>query len=159
MTEKRFWLSPIVYDGEQRFVRDKSLIGEKSMSNNEVVDLLNELSDENEQLKQDKINLHRVMSRDRIRYLNENEQLKKSAKRQQSSNNECAKLIQEQQKENEQLKSTINTLTHDNTKMKKVLNTTKKENEHIKNTIQEAYNNERTKLGQSVLKQLMEAIQ
>ena len=52
MTEnKRFWLSPIVYDGEQRFVRDKSLIGEKSMSNNEVVDLLNELSDENEQLK------------------------------------------------------------------------------------------------------------
>ena len=61
--------------------------------------------------------------------------------------------------ENEQLKSTINILTHDNTKMKKVLNTTKKENEHIKNTIQEAYHNERTKLGQSVLKQLMEAIQ
>ena len=61
--------------------------------------------------------------------------------------------------ENEQLKSTINTLTHDNTKMKKVLNTTKKENEHIKNTIQEAYNNERTHIGKSVLKQLMEAIQ
>lgn len=61
--------------------------------------------------------------------------------------------------ENEQLKSTINTLTCDNTKMKKVLNTTKNENEHIKNTIQEAYNNERTKLGQSVLKQLLEAIQ
>ena len=62
-------------------------------------------------------------------------------------------------KENEQLKSTINTLTHDNTKMKKVLNTTKKENEHIKQVIKEAYNNERTQLGQSVLKQLMEAIQ
>ena len=33
----------------------------------------------------------------------ENEQLKKSIKRQQGSNNECAKLIEEQQKENEQL--------------------------------------------------------
>ena len=51
MIEKRFWLTSIVYDGEQRFVRDNSLIGEKSMSNNEVVDLLNSLSDENEQLK------------------------------------------------------------------------------------------------------------
>ena len=39
------------------------------------------------------------------------------------------------------------------------LNDLNDENEHIKNTIQEAYNNERTKLGQSVLKQLMEAIQ
>ena len=37
--------------------------------------------------------------------LEENEQLKKSVKRQQDSNNECAKLIQEQQKENEQLKA------------------------------------------------------
>ena len=61
--------------------------------------------------------------------------------------------------ENEHLKSTINTLTHDNTKMKKVLNTTKKENEHIKNTIQEAYNNERTQLGKSVLKQLLNNIE
>ena len=33
-----------------------------------------------------------------------NEHLKKSVKRQQDSNNECAKLIKEQQKENEQLK-------------------------------------------------------
>ena len=61
--------------------------------------------------------------------------------------------------ENEQLKSTINTLTHDNTKMKKVLNTTKNENEQIKQVIKEAYNNERTHIGKSVLKQLMEAIQ
>ena len=35
----------------------------------------------------------------------ENEQLRKSIKRQQSSNDECAKLIKEQQKENEQLKA------------------------------------------------------
>ena len=69
------------------------------------------------------------------------------------------KLTSKLLNENEQLKSTINTLTHDNTKMKKVLNTTKKENEDIKEVIKEAYNNERTKLGQSVLKQLMEAIQ
>ena len=61
--------------------------------------------------------------------------------------------------ENQQLKSTINRLTCDNTKMKKVLNTSKNENEQIKHIIKEAYHNERTKLGQSVLKQLMEAIQ
>lgn len=41
MTEKRFWLVPIDYYGEQRFVRDNTLIGEKSLSNKEVVDLLN----------------------------------------------------------------------------------------------------------------------
>jgi len=42
MTEKRFWLVPMDYYGEPRFVKDKKLIGEKSMSNQEVVDLLNE---------------------------------------------------------------------------------------------------------------------
>lgn len=45
MTEKRFWLVPIDYFGEQRFVKDKKLIGEKSMSNQEVVDLLNNQDD------------------------------------------------------------------------------------------------------------------
>jgi hypothetical protein len=40
-----------------------------------------------------------------------------------------------------------------------VLNELHEENQHIKNTIKEAYNNERTQLGKSVLKQLMEAIQ
>ena len=39
------------------------------------------------------------------------------------------------------------------------LNALHEENTHIKNTIQEAYNNERTTLGKSVLKQLWEAIQ
>ena len=37
---------------------------------------IKELSEENEQLKQDKTNLHRAMSRNRVRYLNENEELK-----------------------------------------------------------------------------------
>ena len=35
----------------------------------------------------------------------------------------------------------------------------KKENQYIKNTIKEMLNNERTEIGKSVLKQLMEAIQ
>ena len=39
------------------------------------------------------------------------------------------------------------------------LNDLTDENEHIKHTIKEAYNNERTQLGKSVLKQLLEAIQ
>ena len=34
----------------------------------------------------------------------------------------------------------------------------KEENQHIKNTIKEAYNNERTQLGKSVLKQLIQNI-
>lgn len=34
-----------------------------------------------------------------------------------------------------------------------------KENEQLKNNIKEAYNNERTMIGKSVLKQLMETIQ
>lgn len=40
-----------------------------------------------------------------------------------------------------------------------LLNELNDENEYIKNTIQEAYNNERTHIGKSVLKQLMETIQ
>lgn len=52
MTEKRFWLVPLDYYGECRFVRDNNRIGEKSMSNEEVVELLNVLSTENRQLKQ-----------------------------------------------------------------------------------------------------------
>lgn len=37
---------------------------------------MKQVLEENEQLKQDKTNLHRAMSRDRLRYLNENEKLK-----------------------------------------------------------------------------------
>ena len=40
-----------------------------------------------------------------------------------------------------------------------LLNTIYEENEHIKNSIKEAYKNERTALGRSVLKQLLETIQ
>ena len=40
-----------------------------------------------------------------------------------------------------------------------LLNELNDENEHIKHLIKEAYHNERTMIGQSVLKQLMEQIQ
>ena len=54
--------------------------------------------------------------------------------------------------ENEQLKNHIKTLQN---------NTKRLENQNIQtyNLIKEAYNNERTDLGRSVLKQLLEAIQ
>ena len=97
--------------------------------------ILNELYDENNELRQE-LNCEKPLFTKK-RLHQQNQQLTE---------------------ENEQLKSTINTLTCDNTKMKKVLNTTKKENEYIKNTIKEAYETERTDLGKSVLKQLMEAI-
>ena len=43
--------------------------------------------------------------------------------------------------------------------IEELLNELNDENTHIKNTIKEMYNNERTALGRSVLKQLLEAIQ
>ena len=113
----------------------------EQLTNFEVVDLLNNLSEDNEYLEK------RFKEEEwHYEHIDEDRDVWKY---------KC----QELEKETEQLKSTINTLTHDNTKMKKVLNTTKKENEHIKNTIQEAYHNERTKLGQSVLKQLLNNIE
>ena len=39
-----------------------------------------------------------------------------------------------------------------------LLNTIYEENEHIKNSIKEAYKNERTALGRSVLKQLIDGV-
>ena len=50
------------------------------------------------------------------------------------------------------LKTALNSVTDE-------LNALHEENTHIKNTINELYQTERTELGKSVLKQLMEAIQ
>ena len=134
MTEnKRFYISGIgISDRERKRLYDlKTVDGFIS-----VRDLLNELNDENNELRQE-LNCEKpLFTKKRLHQEN-----------------------QELTEENEQLKLTINTLTCDNTKMKKVLNITKKENEQIKHLIKEAYHNERTKLGQSVLKQLLEAIQ
>ena len=49
------------------------------------------------------------------------------------------------------LKTALNSVTDE-------LNALHEENTHIKNTIKEAYNNERTQLGKSVLKQLIQNI-
>ncbi len=75
MTEKRFHLCTVVYEGEVRTVRDNSLIGEKSLSSQEVVDLLNSFNeqhqlmkevlqekiDENEQLKQEIQSIYEIV--------------------------------------------------------------------------------------------------
>jgi DNA anti-recombination protein RmuC len=59
----------------------------------------------------------------------------------------------------EELKIVLEVYEDSLNKLEKENKELKKENQHIKNTIKEAYNNERTQLGKSVLKQLMEAIQ
>ena len=101
MTEnKRFELA---YEHDNWWaVRD----GDITLWKEEVVDLLNELADENEQLK-DALN---------------------------QRTDQCDKYY----KENKQLKS---------------------ENQQIRDTIKEMYETERTALGKSVLKQLLETIQ
>ena len=51
------------------------------------------------------------------------------------------------------------TMKTERNQLKKENKELKKENQHIKNTIKEMLDNERTEIGKSVLKQLMEAIQ
>ena len=53
----------------------------------------------------------------------------------------------------------INKSSKDMKCLVELLNELNDENQHIKNTIKKAYTNERTQLGKSVLKQLIEAIQ
>ena len=67
--------------------------------------------------------------------------------------------LQRSEEENEQLKIRFNEEREKSLKFCRNIDTLTIENEHIKNTIQEAYHNERTQLGKSVLKQLMETIQ
>jgi hypothetical protein len=66
--------------------------------------------------------------------------------------NTQAEVISDLSEQNEELKIKFNNC---NTSYWKLND----ENTHIKNTIKEMYNNERTALGKSVLKQLLEAIQ
>ena len=49
---KRFHLCTVVYEGEVRTVRDNSLIGEKSLSSQEVVDLLNTFDEQHRLMKE-----------------------------------------------------------------------------------------------------------
>lgn len=61
MTEKRFTLEEF---GLNFIVNDNG----RNLTAKQTVDRLNELNDDKEQLKQDKTNLHRAMSRDRVKY-------------------------------------------------------------------------------------------
>ena len=89
-------------------------------------------------------------------YIEENEQLKHQLQQQEM---EYATTCNQLAEENEQLKTTIQQLRTDNTKQKKLLNKTMKQNKHTTTTIQNMMENERTELGQSVLRQLWSAIQ
>ena len=111
--------------------------------------MLNELNDENEELKSRVEYLERKIDRERTSYQKQHE-----------------KWEEEIQKENEQLKSKNRGLqselqifkedaTHSNLQINKLAD----ENEVIRNTINEMYKNERTQLGKSVLKQLLNNIE
>lgn len=73
---------------------------------------------------------------------------------------EMYKMLSEK---NEQLKQSLNKLLNDEQywekKAKQRITELEKENEWIKQTIKEALANERTKIGQSVLKQLLNRIE
>ena len=63
------------------------------------------------------------------------------------------------EEENEELKQTVSDWSGSYDELFEDVKRLEKENEQIKQVIKEAYNNERTHLGKSVLKQLKEAIQ
>lgn len=85
----------------------------KIMKTIDVVYLLNKLSNENAELKQE---LDRIYLRDEKnkKLKEENEWLKKSIKRQQLSNEECSKYIEEVENENMKLKQKIKELEKEN---------------------------------------------
>ena len=114
--------------------------------------LLNELHEENMNLRKEKECDKQVFTKKRLHELlqqtrKENEQLKSSD------------TITDLETEIMNLKTTIQQLTNDNTKQKKKLNTAMKENEHIKQTIKDMIESERTELGKMTLRQLWRQIQ
>ena len=73
--------------------------------------------------------------------------------------NDIADRLNELDSENTELKKVLQYETQMHNKWKTECITETQENNKIKNTINEMYNNERTHIGQNVLKQLLEAIQ
>ena len=73
--------------------------------------------------------------------------------------NDIADRLNELNNENKQLKNKLQTYKTGNVLLKTTLNKYKNENQQIRNTITEMYNNERTYIGKSTLKQLLEQIQ
>ena len=74
-------------------------------------------------------------------------------------NDELLELINKIAEENKQLKKVLQYETQMHNKWKTECTNEIKENNKIKNTIKEMYNNERTYIGKSTLKQLLEQIQ
>ena len=186
MTEKRF---VDYFDKDHNYIiqdlqnEDEYQVGFVNCDEDVFLELINQLSDENEQLKS-KINKvdDKLYSKecDVFDLKKENEQLKKSYDLSEDYNDSLSKeneelhqiqmeLVTERDSlrkensnlfdENGQLQQIINQLRTDNTKQKKLLNETMKQNKHTTTTIQTMMDTERTELGKSVLKQLWEAIQ
>ena len=73
--------------------------------------------------------------------------------------NDIADRLNELDSENKELKKVLQYETQMHNKWKTECTNEIKENNKIKNTINEMYNNERTYIGKSTLKQLLEQIQ
>ena len=116
MTEKRFEMVITGADGSFHYL-DKNT-GEKITSTLELENKLNELHEENIELKQEMGDLGTAHA----------EEINKIE-------DEFYEEILKWEKKNEQLKTTIQQLTNDNTKQKKKLNTAMKENEELKSLI------------------------
>lgn len=132
------------------------------LTDKEVVDLLNELDEK----YVDEFALRETLQQELQRSEEENEQLKIRFNEEREKSLKFCRNIDTLTIENEQLKSKNRGLqselqifkedaTHSNLQINKLAD----ENEMIRNTINEMYKNERTQLGKSVLKQLIEAIQ
>ena len=142
MSEKRFTTKNGVFYTD-------NLTGWEFQSYGEVVKLMNELADENEQLKEEIKDYNDVLAR-----LEEKLQRERKSTQQQHQ-----KWSTQAEQQIQQLKDIIDQLRTDNTKQKKLLNKTMKQNKHTTTTIKTMMENERTELGRSVLRQLWEAIQ
>ena len=156
MNKKRFILIDGVKKGTHSGIWDNLKQNNQRVGDElwvgEVVAMLNEgvaIVDENKQLKKDAT----VLIYSNQDYRKENEQLKTDIQDIQTGTYVNARnTIKELKQENEQLKNHIKTLQN---------NTKRLENQNIQtyNFIKEAYRNERTALGRSVLKQLLEQME
>lgn len=150
---------------EKRFKNNGTLIFDNKTPLNtfEVVDKLNALHEENQSLKfqLDECRNNKLFSRRQLE--KENEQLKQSYK---EFEDECQSTFNAMSRKQNDLYRKNFKLKEENEQLKKAITTTDellmnqwKENQRIKHTIKEAHYNERTAIGKSVLKQLMETIQ
>ena len=150
MTEKRFIIA-ICGDGKLG-IRDLTTLNEYT-SERQVADYMNWITDENEQLKEDNLRITKVLEDGGV-ILTKN-QLKSLIEMKNDDSVEVRHLKSANAKlkdENQSLKNHIQMLQKHIKRL---------ENDNIKTytLIKEAYKTERTALGKSVLKQLLEEIQ